>query len=305
VPYRSNPFEVIKTRLQLQGELQAKGTYQRYKNDDGAKSAISHDTYPTDIPARHYRSVLHAAWTIARLEGVGALQKGLGPALVSLCAEPRLYSGAQSQPPLTSRITPPPRPPQVYQFVMNGLRLGTYQSLVNAGLTRNANGESEFWRTVVAGAVAGALGGVVASPLYMVKTHLQAMSRKEIAVGHQHEHRGAIHALRQTYRQHGLRGLWRGWNGAVPRLMVRQGGMTDRGLKCHVLRCPLPSSQDQDRLVSMTHDKMWCRRHARLSCREQLSLASCRACVWCPFSSGRPCSSRPSRRSRTTSGGPS
>lgn len=52
------------------GELKGKGTYQL-----------------------HYRNVFHAAWTIARTDGVLALQKGLGPALV-------------------------------YQFVMNGVRLG-------------------------------------------------------------------------------------------------------------------------------------------------------------------------------------
>lgn len=54
-----------------------------------------------------------------------------------------------------------------------------------------------------------------------VKTQLQAMSRKEIAVGHQYAHRGMWHALCQTYGQHGVRGLWRGVEGAVPRLMVR------------------------------------------------------------------------------------
>lgn len=55
---------------QQKGELKGKGTYQL-----------------------HYRNVFHAAWTIARTDGVLALQKGLGPALV-------------------------------YQFVMNGVRLG-------------------------------------------------------------------------------------------------------------------------------------------------------------------------------------
>lgn len=56
--------------LHTQGELAKKGTYPVV-----------------------YRNVLHAAWTIARTEGVLALQKGLGPALV-------------------------------YQFTMNGVRLG-------------------------------------------------------------------------------------------------------------------------------------------------------------------------------------
>lgn len=108
--------------LDPQGELKGKGTYEL-----------------------HYRNVLHAAWTIARTEGVLALQKGLGPALV-------------------------------YQFVMNGVRLGTYQSLVNYGWTRpkgealaTGGNRSDFARSVLAGALGGGLGGVVASPLYLVR----------------------------------------------------------------------------------------------------------------------------------------
>ena len=150
----SNPFDVLKVRMQLQGELQGKGTYQV-----------------------HYRNVFHAAWTIARTEGLLALQKGLGPAVV-------------------------------YQFVMNGTRLGLYQTLVNTGFTRpkaevvakgsggssisggaRSSSSSDFARSVLAGALGGGLGGLVASPLYLVKTQLQAMSRKEIAVGHQYSHR--------------------------------------------------------------------------------------------------------------------
>lgn len=54
----TNPMDVAKTRLQLQGELRAPGQY-----------------------AIHYRNVVHAFCTIAHSEGVMALQKGLVPAL--------------------------------------------------------------------------------------------------------------------------------------------------------------------------------------------------------------------------------
>jgi len=70
----SNPLEVVKIRMQLQGELQARGNY-----------------------AVHYRNVFHAAYTIGRKDGLLALQKGLVPALW-------------------------------YQWVMNGIRLGLYQT---------------------------------------------------------------------------------------------------------------------------------------------------------------------------------
>lgn len=54
----TNPLEVIKTRMQLQGELQAKGQH-----------------------AVHYRNVFHATYMIAKHDGVLALQNGLVPAL--------------------------------------------------------------------------------------------------------------------------------------------------------------------------------------------------------------------------------
>jgi len=54
----SNPLEVIKIRMQLQGELLAKGKY-----------------------TVHYRNAFHAAYIIGTKEGLAALQKGLAPAL--------------------------------------------------------------------------------------------------------------------------------------------------------------------------------------------------------------------------------
>lgn len=54
----TNPLEVVKTRMQLQGELEARGKY-----------------------AIHYRNFAHGLWAIARSDGITALQKGLIPAL--------------------------------------------------------------------------------------------------------------------------------------------------------------------------------------------------------------------------------
>nr|CAD7199314.1 unnamed protein product [Timema douglasi] len=54
----TNPLEVIKTRLQLQGELQARGLY-----------------------TVHYKNFFHAFYAVAKADGVMALQKGLVPAL--------------------------------------------------------------------------------------------------------------------------------------------------------------------------------------------------------------------------------
>lgn len=54
----TNPLEVVKTRMQLQGELKARGTY-----------------------AVHYKNAFHAFYTIGRFDGLRSLQSGLAPAL--------------------------------------------------------------------------------------------------------------------------------------------------------------------------------------------------------------------------------
>ena len=54
----TNPLEVVKTRIQLQGELRSRGQY-----------------------TVHYRNVFHGLLAITRSEGVKALQKGLVPAI--------------------------------------------------------------------------------------------------------------------------------------------------------------------------------------------------------------------------------
>ncbi|KAJ8966954.1 hypothetical protein NQ314_003176 [Rhamnusium bicolor] len=54
----TNPLEVLKTRMQLQGELRARGQH-----------------------AVFYKNVLHAGYVVAKNDGILALQKGLVPAL--------------------------------------------------------------------------------------------------------------------------------------------------------------------------------------------------------------------------------
>jgi solute carrier family 25 protein 34/35 len=54
----TNPLEVIKIRMQLQGELMARGKY-----------------------TKHYRNVFQAFYAVGRYDGLSALQKGLVPGL--------------------------------------------------------------------------------------------------------------------------------------------------------------------------------------------------------------------------------
>ncbi|ESO95760.1 hypothetical protein LOTGIDRAFT_214858 [Lottia gigantea] len=162
----TNPLEVVKTRMQLQGELKSKGQY-----------------------SVHYRNALHAFYTVAKTDGWLALQSGLIPALW-------------------------------YQFFMNGVRLGTYQVLINLNLTKDSNGKHSAPRSVLAGAFAGCVGAICGSPFFMVKTQLQSQAAASIAVGHQHFHKGMSHGLVKAFREYGITGLWRGVSAAVPRVTV-------------------------------------------------------------------------------------
>lgn len=109
----TNPLEVVKTRMQLQGELQSRGSYQVY-----------------------YRNVFHAFYTIGKVDGLSGLQKGLAPGLV-------------------------------YQFFMNGVRLGSYAIIESSGYI-HTNGRVSAAKTTAAGAVAGVVGAVMGSPVYLV-----------------------------------------------------------------------------------------------------------------------------------------
>lgn len=163
----SNPFDVIKTRQQLQGELEKSG---------GTKQP--------------YRGLYQAIKSIVQAEGVSGLQKGLGSALA-------------------------------FQFVMNSTRLGLYETVDTWNWTRNTGSTAHstvlcvFW-----GGVAGVAGSAIGCPLYMVKTQIQAQSHGKFAVGYQHGHTGTVDALKRAYNSQGVRGLWRGFEGIVPRTAV-------------------------------------------------------------------------------------
>lgn len=193
----TNPLEVVKTRMQLQGELAAKGTY-----------------------AKPYKSILDAFVTIAKNDGYWALQKGLAP---SLC----------------------------FQFGINSARLGIYNTAVENGYTRGKDGKQSIWRNAFWGGLGGFIGSALASPFFMLRTHLQSQAVTQIAVGYQHKHTGMMSALKEIFQKHGIRGLYRGVAVTMPRAMLGSGGqLAGYGYtKDILLRHPL-YAQQPDRLVS-------------------------------------------------------
>lgn len=98
VGFFSNPFDVIKTRQQLQGELIA------------IRKGVKDLQLKKDLRKQPYKSVLQSIKSIIRAEGIIGLQKGLSSALA-------------------------------FQFCMNSIRLGTYQTVDNLGWNRRRNGE--------------------------------------------------------------------------------------------------------------------------------------------------------------------
>ncbi|EZA58671.1 Solute carrier family 25 member [Ooceraea biroi] len=162
----TNPMDVVKVRLQLQGELEARGSYKKI-----------------------YKNTVHAAYLIAKHEGAFALQAGLVPALA-------------------------------FQVVLNGIRLGAYKSAQRYELIVDKRGNTEVLKTALVSGTAGCVGAVLGSPLYLVKTQLQAQSAKSIAVGHQHNHSGSWNAYKSIWREGGVAALYRGWNANLPRVFV-------------------------------------------------------------------------------------
>lgn len=162
----TNPSEVVKTRLQLDGE--------------GSTRATAH--------VRQYRGVAHAFSTIARLEGIRGLQAGLLPALC-------------------------------YQIAMNGTRLGLYDPAQRALVALTGADPSSTLLKAAAAAGSGAVGATFGSPIYLVKSRLQAQSEhfrvKEVA-----RYNGLWDGLSSVFRAEGVTGLFRGLNGALPRVMT-------------------------------------------------------------------------------------
>ncbi|XP_063409871.1 solute carrier family 25 member 35-like [Mytilus trossulus] len=153
----TNPLEVVKTRMQLQGELKARGQYTVF-----------------------YRNTFHALYTIAKYDGLRGLQSGLAPALG-------------------------------YQISMNGTRLGSFQIMIDMGLTDSVDCTfCGFLRTLLAAGLSGAVSNAIGSPFFMIKTHIQCKTDSKIAVGFQHSHKTMYHAVKEIVRQDGVKGLWRG-----------------------------------------------------------------------------------------------
>ncbi|KAJ3328767.1 Mitochondrial oxaloacetate carrier protein [Blyttiomyces sp. JEL0837] len=179
----TNPWEVVKTRLQLQGELESK----RLQANDPAHPRL-------------YKGAGQAFVKIFQNEGLRGIQRGLAPAYVYQV----LLNGTRLG------LYEPLR-----DLVQHGIDLATGRP--GAGKT----GTLKVVSMVGSGALSGILGACIASPLYLIKTRMQSYS-PHLAVGHQHSYvtEGTVRALWHVWKFEGLRGLWRGVDAAMLRTGV-------------------------------------------------------------------------------------
>ncbi|KAK5736475.1 Pyrimidine nucleotide transporter, mitochondrial [Elasticomyces elasticus] len=169
----TSPLDVLKTRLQstfYQDQLSLART---------AKG----------LPPPHLLSLPRAAWmhisetgqilaAIPKLEGWRALFKGLGPNLVGVV------------------------PARAINFWAYGNGKRVYSNLFFDG--RETAGVH-----LLSAATAGVLTGTATNPIWLVKTRLQ-LDKQHAGEGGGRQYRNAFDCVRQTVRQEGVRGLYRG-----------------------------------------------------------------------------------------------
>ncbi|GAA5948280.1 hypothetical protein JCM10213_002220 [Rhodosporidiobolus nylandii] len=182
----TNPMEVAKTRLQLDGELQGRAHLPKAVPAGGAAVEVPGNLQkgPT---GRVYTSAFDCMKKTWANEGLGGIQRGLGAAYT-------------------------------YQVALNGSRLGFYEPLrhlINsaAGLDKN---EVRAWSSLAAGASSGVIGAILGNPLFLVKARMQAYSPFN-PVGAQHNYPTALHGLKAIVEAEGVKGLARGVDAAMLR----------------------------------------------------------------------------------------
>eukprot|EP00007_Cunea_sp_BSH-02190019_P000543 CAMPEP_0174239194 /NCGR_PEP_ID=MMETSP0417-20130205/13799_1 /TAXON_ID=242541 /ORGANISM="Mayorella sp, Strain BSH-02190019" /LENGTH=386 /DNA_ID=CAMNT_0015318109 /DNA_START=26 /DNA_END=1183 /DNA_ORIENTATION=- len=230
----TNPLEVIKVRMQVQGELQRRLTVHA--------SATS-----APPPALLYRNAWQGLGVIWRAEGLRGVQKGLMPAVAYQFSMNGIRLGTYSV--LKSALDIESRTAQLQsehreqkrrEKLARELRRGAGGSPADPQLLHSADEEANqkadrelMWaeraryygaqavlggQRIAAGAGAGVLGAVVASPLYLVKTRMQVSSPVNPSVGAQRNYSGMRSALREVYKEGGVRELWRGSRAASLRV---------------------------------------------------------------------------------------
>lgn len=150
------PIDVVKVRLQMQGA-------------DGTKQ---------------FKGILDAAVKTAQREGIGALWKGLPPALVR-------------------------------QASYGSLRYGLYAPIRDAiGISPDTpKSQIPLYKKFFAGGLAGASAAFMANPTDLMKVRLQVDGMKDGVK----KYRGMVHCFGSIVKEEGVLGLWKGAGPTIAR----------------------------------------------------------------------------------------
>lgn len=120
-------------------------------------------------------------------------------------------------------------------IVYSGVRMVAYEHLRDSALGRAEDDRFPFWKSVIGGMLAGAIGQFFASPTDLVKVQMQMEGRRRLE-GKAPRVRGMYHAFVTIVAKGGVRGLWAGWVPNVQRAaLVNMGDLTTYDSVKHVL----------------------------------------------------------------------
>ncbi|KAM8809566.1 UCP4 protein, partial [Eudromia elegans] len=117
--------------------------------------------------------------------------------------------------------------PAIYRHIVySGVRMVAYEHLRDSVLGRAEDERFPFWKAVVGGMSAGAIGQFFASPADLVKVQMQMEGKRKLE-GKPLRFRGVHHAFMKILSEGGMRGLWAGWVPNVQRAaLVNMGDLT-------------------------------------------------------------------------------
>jgi hypothetical protein len=172
----TNPIDVIKTRLQLQGELAgSKNIDNSIKRATGSGATAFRVNVAGD---NHYKGFVRGSIQIVLDEGISGLYKGLTASVMREAS----YST---------------------------LRMGGYD-LMKDYLGANDPKNTPLWKKLVAGATSGAMGAAIANPTDLVKVRMQAQADGKGNLRSSHKYKNTFDAFVSIYRNEGFSGLYKG-----------------------------------------------------------------------------------------------
>ncbi|KAG8445758.1 hypothetical protein GDO86_010519 [Hymenochirus boettgeri] len=101
--------------------------------------------------------------------------------------------------------------PAIYRHIVySGVRMVAYEHLRDSTLGKRDDDSFPFWKSVVGGMTAGAIGQFFASPTDLVKVQMQMEGKRKLE-GKPPRVRGVCHAFVTIMSKGGIWGLWAGW----------------------------------------------------------------------------------------------